>query len=325
MRLLLVSDTHGHLDIIERLAKEARADAVLHAGDFGFYDRESADRIESRELFLRVVHSALPADVKQRAKKLKGDALRAFIRQELPLSDLAEWLPAGRGFSLPMFGIWGNHEDGAVVASLLSGRQRVPNLTLLGTATHGPFRFFGLGGNLLSERLGEDAPIDGGRGKIHATEKDLTALLDSARPRVPGEVRVLVTHVSPGKEPLVALLASALDVDLTVSGHMGSPYGCVWDDFAIRGPAEAEARLAAAAAALPEPLRERLPVPASEDGRARWYRGTFHVNLPDAPDGYAVAELQDGRLRLETVSAVPQPGYKARARARSGRPHGHVR
>ncbi|NPD23116.1 metallophosphoesterase [Corallococcus exiguus] len=303
MRLLLISDTHGHLDIIERLAKDARADAVLHAGDFGFYDHGSADRIESRELFLRVVHSNLPSDVKQRAKKLKGDALRAFIRQELPLSDLAEWLRAGRGFSLPTFGIWGNHEDGAVVASLLAGRERVPNLTLLGTATHGPFRFFGLGGNLLPNLLGDDAPIDGGRGKIHATARDLTALLDSARPRVPGEVRVLVTHVSPGKAPLVSLLAEALDVDLTVSGHMGSPYGCVWDDFAVREPAEAEARLADAASALPESLRQRLPVPAVGEGRARWFRGTFHVNLPDAADGHAVAEFREGRLRLETVSA----------------------
>jgi hypothetical protein len=307
MRLLLISDTHGHLDIIERLAKESRADAVLHAGDFGFYDHDSADRIESRELFLRVVHSHLPSQTKQRAKKLKGDALRAFIRSELPLSDLGGWLHSGRGFSLPTFAVWGNHEDGAVVADLLAGRRHVPNLSLLGTGTCGPFRFFGLGGNLLPDLLGEDAPIDGGRGKIRATAKELHALLDAATPRVPGETRVLVTHVSPGKVPVVGLLASALDVDLTVSGHMGSPYGCVWDDFAVRDAAEAEARLATAAAALPEDLRARLPVPTSEEGRARWYRGTFHVNLPDAPDGHAVVELKDGRLRLETVSAGPHP------------------
>ncbi|WP_163992755.1 metallophosphoesterase family protein [Pyxidicoccus caerfyrddinensis] len=303
MRLLLISDTHGHLDIIEQLAKEARADAVLHAGDFGFYDQESADRIESRELFLRVVHSKLPDEAKQRAKKLKGDALRAFIRKELPLSDFGEWLHSGRGFSVPTFAVWGNHEDGAVVAELLAGRRHIPNLTLLGTGTCGPFRFFGLGGNLLPELLGEDAPIDGRRGKIRATAREISALLDSARPRVAGEVRVLVTHVSPGKQPLVGLLAAALDVDLTVSGHMGSPHGCVWDDFAVREQAEAAARLSSAAAALPEELRARLPAPPSGEERARWYRGTFHVNLPDAPDGHAVVELKDGRLRLETSSA----------------------
>ncbi|KFE72486.1 hypothetical protein DB31_0749 [Hyalangium minutum] len=81
----------------------------------------------------------------------------------------------------------------------------------------------------------------------------------------------------------------------------------MWDDFAVREPAEAEARLAAAAAALPEDLRARLPMPPAGEGRAPWYRGTFHVNLPDAPDGHAVVELKDGRVRLETVSAGLQP------------------
>lgn len=307
MRLLLLSDTHGHLSSIDRLAREARADAVVHAGDFGFYDDGSADRLESRELFLRVVHSDLPADERKQAKKLKGDALRDFIRARLPLSDLGGWLREGRGFALPTFAVWGNHEDGAVVADLLAGRRRVPNLTLIGQARVGPFRLFGLGGNVLPDLLGEEVPIDGGRGKIRATARGVAELVDAAPPREPGEVRVLVTHVSPGKVPLVGLLAAALDADVTVSGHMGSPLACVWDDFAVREPAEAAARLAAAAAALPEALRARLPAPPAGEGRAAWYRGTFHVNLPDAPDGHAVLALADGRLRLETISYGLRP------------------
>jgi hypothetical protein len=284
----------------------------VHAGDFGFYDDDSAGRLESRELFLRVVHSDLPAEAKKQAKKLKGDALRDFIRAKLPLSELGGMLRAGRGFALPTFAVWGNHEDGAVVADLLAGRRRVPNLTLIGHARLGRIRLFGLGGNVLPDVLDEEVSIDGGRGKIRATARGVEALLDSALlegalrgeapAREPGEVRVLVTHVSPGKVPLIGLLAAALDVDVTVSGHMGSPFACVWDDFAVREPAEAEARLAAAAAALPERLRARLPAPPAGEGRAPWYRGTFHVNLPDAPDGHAVLELGDGGLRLETVS-----------------------
>ncbi len=35
MRLLLLSDTHGMLGIINDLAAHVRADAVIHAGDFG--------------------------------------------------------------------------------------------------------------------------------------------------------------------------------------------------------------------------------------------------------------------------------------------------
>ncbi len=38
MRFLLLSDTHGKLGIINDLAADFRADAVIHAGDFGFYD-----------------------------------------------------------------------------------------------------------------------------------------------------------------------------------------------------------------------------------------------------------------------------------------------
>ena len=36
MRLLLISDTHGKLKIINDLAAQVNADAVIHAGDFGF-------------------------------------------------------------------------------------------------------------------------------------------------------------------------------------------------------------------------------------------------------------------------------------------------
>jgi predicted phosphodiesterase len=298
MRILLLSDTHGRLAPVDRLAQEVGAGAVVHAGDFGFYDDGSPDRLESRELFLRVVHSQLSPEAKKRAKKLQGDELRQFCKTELPLSDLGAWLREGRGFALPTYAVWGNHEDGAVVADLLAGRRRVPNLTLLGHAQHGPFRFFGLGGNLLPEHLDEVA-IDSGRGKIRATELDLLALLDATPPRAPGEVRVLVTHVSPGKQPLVGALAAALDADFTLSGHMGSPYNCVWDDFAVREPGEAEARLAGG---IPERLRARLTVPSHGEGKARWYRGCFHVNLPDLPDGHAVLELRNGKVRLETVS-----------------------
>ena len=35
MRFLLLSDTHGRLGIINEIAAEVEADAVIHAGDFG--------------------------------------------------------------------------------------------------------------------------------------------------------------------------------------------------------------------------------------------------------------------------------------------------
>jgi len=38
MRFSLTSDTHGNLGVINDLAARVQADAVIHAGDFGFYD-----------------------------------------------------------------------------------------------------------------------------------------------------------------------------------------------------------------------------------------------------------------------------------------------
>jgi hypothetical protein len=62
MRLLLISDTHGRLGIIDALASHVRADAVIHAGDFGFYDDGSYGRLSARELRLQVeqAFSVLP-------------------------------------------------------------------------------------------------------------------------------------------------------------------------------------------------------------------------------------------------------------------------
>jgi predicted phosphodiesterase len=54
MRFLLISDTHGKLETINELSASVRADAVIHAGDFGFYDGDSYERLSDRELRLHI-------------------------------------------------------------------------------------------------------------------------------------------------------------------------------------------------------------------------------------------------------------------------------
>lgn len=329
-RLLLLSDTHGALGQIDELAARVGADAVLHAGDFGFYDDGSVDRLEARELFLRVIHSNLPEAEKKKAKKLSGDKMRSFFRSEMPMSDLAAWLREGRGFRVPVYAVWGNHEDRVVIEDLLAKRTRVENLHLLHDgADHrvGPFELFGLGGNIVPSLLGDQpSPLAGTGGKVWTTLAQIGGLAAAMqRPKEGGAVRVLVSHLSPGREPLLVHLCARLGVDLTVSGHMGSPWTAVWEEFAVRDPKEAGRRLSEAqavlepalAAPLPEDPQLRaqveqarsllasLPEPVSDErgvAMPRWYRGCFHVNLPDVPDGYAVLTAADGRLSMETVS-----------------------
>jgi predicted phosphodiesterase len=329
-RLLLLSDTHGALAQIDELAARVGADAVLHAGDFGFYDDGSVDRLEARELFLRVIHADLPDAEKKRAKKLSGDKMRSFIRSELPLSDLAAWLREGRGFRVPVYAVWGNHEDRSVIEDLLAKRTHVENLHLLHEAADhrvGPFELFGLGGNIVPDLLSDEpSPLAGRGGKVWTTLAQIGGLAAAMqRPKEQGTARVLVSHLSPGREPLLVHLCARLGVDLTVSGHMGSPWTAVWEEFAVRDPEASGRRLldaqAALAPVLAAPLPEdpllrgkveqarslfaSLPEPVRDERGAtmpRWYRGCFHVNLPDVPDGYAVVTAADGRLSLETVS-----------------------
>ena len=61
VRILLVSDTHRALSAIDDLVERESAYAVVHAGCFGFYDDASPDRLDGRELFLRVVYGDLSA------------------------------------------------------------------------------------------------------------------------------------------------------------------------------------------------------------------------------------------------------------------------
>ena len=42
MRILVLTDTHGHLELINTFVEKHKADAVVHCGDFGI---ESANRL----------------------------------------------------------------------------------------------------------------------------------------------------------------------------------------------------------------------------------------------------------------------------------------
>lgn len=329
LRLLLLSDTHGRLDVIHELVETTRADVVVHAGDFGLYDGGSVERLTRRELHLRVVHSRLSTEEKQRVAAFSEDKLRAYISKSLPLSDLPRYLEGERALPVPVHAVWGNHEDTVVIQKLLAGELSVPNLHILDerhTPRVGPVRLLGLGGNVLPGRKLFDRPLGGGGGKVWTTLVQIGRLLEAADVLPEGETRVLVTHVSPGKEPIVVRLAAHLGVRMTVSGHMGSPYCNVWNEFTVREPEDSrlwwESRREVLEQAA-ERYRDRHPelqqtvdrgldallrepyvqeIKRRYQGEPPWYRGIFHVNLPDARDGFALLEDRDGHLALETTS-----------------------
>ena len=336
-RLLLLSDTHGHLDIINELAERTDADAAVHAGDFGFYDRDSAAGLGKRELLLRIVHSPLPAEEKRAARKLPREQMEDFVRERCPLSQMPEYLEGRKAFTLPVFAVWGNHEDHRVVESFYTGGRTIENLHVLHekeTFHIGRFHIFGLGGNVIVGPKLFQRPLAGGSGKVWATLSQLDALCAAAEENAQeGEIRLLVSHVSPGKEPLVSIVGARTRADFAVSGHMGAPFCMVWNEFAISEVGEAASRMqgraehvldiskpigreegrhgptgdedtdVAAFGRLPEetvPLGRRPAVP-------RWYARMKYINLPDAQVGYAVLTDDGEALSLETRAEGYRP------------------
>jgi hypothetical protein len=48
VRVLCIADVRGNLKSLNELAKQARADHIIHTGDFGFYDDTSLERIADK-------------------------------------------------------------------------------------------------------------------------------------------------------------------------------------------------------------------------------------------------------------------------------------
>ncbi|MBN1834561.1 MAG: metallophosphoesterase family protein, partial [Spirochaetales bacterium] len=247
MRFLLISDTHGKLDLIDALAAELRAEAVIHAGDFGFFDQGSAERLSDRELGLQVAHSDLPQNEKARILALSRNAVVDAVRQHRLLGDFQSLLEGIESLHVPVYAVWGNHEDIQVVDRLHRGEIVLENLHILDHRRGyqvGPAFVYGLGGNLLPGSKMLHRPLAGGAGKVWSTlsqYRELVELADRAG-QSPGP-RIFVSHVSPGKEPFVELVAARTGADLTVSGHMGAPDCMVWNPFAVRSLKEAKKRL----------------------------------------------------------------------------------
>jgi predicted phosphodiesterase len=331
MRFLLISDTHGKLALINTLAGEIGAEAVIHAGDFGFFDEESADRLSDRELRLQIVHSSLPHTEKDRILAQSRHGMVEAVRRHRLLGEFQSLLDGNWSLDVPVYALWGNHEDIHVIRRLHRGEIAIENLNIVDHRRGyraGPALLYGLGGNLLLGSKMLHRSLAGGAGKVWSTlsqYRELVELADEAE-RSPGP-RVFLSHVSPGKEPFVELVAARTRSELTVSGHMGAPGCMVWNSFAVSSPQEAEKRLREGLASVEQRCLAAAPSKAAwiaeslgaigsvlEDsdvqgkgagcaaGEPRWFRGMTHVNLPDAHVGHAVLDVGETGWKLQTHS-----------------------
>lgn len=321
MRLLLISDTHGKLSTINELSSRVQADAVIHAGDFGFYEDGSFERLSDRELRLQVAHSDLPQAEKDRLLTSSRSDLVEQSRQHSLLGEFQSFIDRRESFKVPVYAVWGNHEAKDVVERLFRGDVAITNLHMLHHRQGyrvGPAYVYGLGGNLLPGPKMMQRPIAGGGGKIWSTLSQYAELVEAVdKDGPPAGPRLFVSHVSPGKEPFVELVGARTRADYTISGHMGAPTCMVWNPFAVSPVDEAQQKLRDGLDAVKDACAQTLSPWAEQTlsfigqippetitiGRGvkapRWYREMTHINLPDARIGYAVMDIDETGIKLQ--------------------------
>jgi len=261
MRVLLLTDTHNELAMINELAFSERIDACIHCGDFGFYDQESPDRLTQRELQLRIRHSDLPRDLRKKSYDMGREQALEVIRTHKMLEGFVPYLSGRSQFSVPVYAVWGNHDDHQVIRKLINGTYQVPNLHLL-HENNAPFlgktqiALLGVGGNFYLE--GDKlfaSEYTGHGGTIRASWLQYARLIEQFKhiqqtqsPRA----TIFVSHVSPAKSEarLIERLCLVLGIDLSVSGHMDPPICHAYSLFAICEPQEVVGRSQAAFEAL---------------------------------------------------------------------------
>ena len=323
MKILLMTDTHGDLSIINKFVDKTKADVVIHAGDFGFYDGDSPEKLTERELDLFVIHSDIPEEKKTELLKLNISDKCKQIKENYPLSDLPEYISAKHKFKLPIYSVWGNHEDIDVVTKFYRSEYTVPNLNIVhenSSYSTENLHIYGLGGNLLSSNKIFQKPIAGGGGKIWSTFSQYVDLIETNSKKGKEKVRVLVSHVSPGKEPFITLAGILTNADYIISGHMGAPFCQVWNSFTIESVEESKKRITDyldVLYKLSESLNQNEKISVIEkidkyrkiilddlDKEPWWYRNMNCINLPDAKDGYALLNIKGKKLELETFNTI---------------------
>ncbi|CCF48788.1 uncharacterized protein UHO2_06667 [Ustilago hordei] len=270
-RIACIADVRGNLSLFNQVAAETGAQAIIHTGDFGFYDNASLERVSDRTLRHLVQYSTL-IDPNLRAQLLAADPPRgpaaaataaageksssaAGMRQQIaqqhfPLSQFSDLLRGKIKLQVPVFTVWGACEDVAILERFRTGEYEVKNLFVLDEATTKAIevggirlRLLGLGGAVVLHKLFDNgegaATIAGGQGTMWTTALQIGELVDTAQKTFdPSETRLLITHASPGREGLLAQLALALKADLTLSAGLHFRYGVSYNEFSVQHDAE---------------------------------------------------------------------------------------
>jgi hypothetical protein len=248
VRVLCIADVRGNLQSLNQLAADARANYIIHTGDFGFYDDRSLDRIAEKTLKHVAQYSPLLSDSVKRSiaqAPPQPPIKERFAREHLPLSELPLFLNKTHTLNVPVYTVWGACEDVQVLEKLRSGEYKVDNLHIIDEAHSRlldvggvKLRLLGLGGAVVMHKLFDNGEgrttIAGGQGTMWTTLLQMGELVDTAnRVYDPTETRIFVTHASPAREGLLNQLSVTLKADFSVSAGLHFRYGSSYNEFSV--------------------------------------------------------------------------------------------
>ncbi|KAK8111409.1 calcineurin-like phosphoesterase [Apiospora kogelbergensis] len=247
IRVLCIADVRGNLRSLNDLAKQARADHIIHTGDFGFYDDTSLERIADKTLKHVAQYSPL---ISEQVKKAigqggPGPVKQRFAAQDLPLSELSMFISGQVKLDVPVYTVWGACEDVRVLEKFRSGEYKVNNLHIIDEARSMlleiggvKLRLLGLGGAVVMHKLFDNGEgrttIAGGQGTMWTTLLQMGELVDTAnRVYDPTETRVFITHASPAREGILNQLSVSLKADFSISAGLHFRYGSSYNEFSV--------------------------------------------------------------------------------------------
>ncbi|KAJ5645910.1 hypothetical protein N7490_002282 [Penicillium lividum] len=247
-RILCIADVRGNLKSLNDLARQARADHIIHTGDFGFYDDTSLERIADKTLKHVAQYSPLlPEGVKRAIAQVppQQSIKQRFTPDQLPLSELSMLLDKRITLDVPVYTVWGACEDVRVLEKFRSGEYKVDKLHIIDEANSRlldiggvKLRLLGLGGAVVMHKLFDNGEgkttIAGGQGTMWTTLLQMGELIDTAnRVYDPSETRIFVTHASPAREGMLNQLSVTLKADFSISAGLHFRYGSSYNEFSV--------------------------------------------------------------------------------------------
>lgn len=174
-----------------------------------------------------------------------GPVKTRFSPQDLPLSELPQFLDGSQKLDVPVYTVWGACEDVRVLEKFRSGEYKVDKLHIIDEARSllleiggVKLRLLGLGGAVVMHKLFDNGEgrttIAGGQGTMWTTLLQMGELVDTAnRVYDPTETRIFITHASPAREGILNQLSVTLKADFSISAGLHFRYGSSYNEFSV--------------------------------------------------------------------------------------------